>query len=322
MYFSGKITNSFFTFLNRYGLDTDRFFEMTALEIDFIKDPYSLMSADQVDLLLRNIQRAYQDQFIDKDLVSTVAHNAPDLKAWGGLESSLTQFFENPTAIYQKIDKFFSFFISPSVTIYNQQNQKEFFSFEIDFDTKRFPITAQYFLSVMEVLPVFLGKDQTEAKWENQTIKIYYSQEETLPLPLKSFQTVHPKYLISNFKAREIIDSRGQPTLEVDLYCDNKKVSSGLVPSGASTGQFEARELRDENPDYFFSKGVRKACNNVQKLSKILEGQNVQEQEQIDEQLLKNDASPLKRKVGSQHLTGCFLSLFESRSKLIKKTSL
>ena len=251
MYFSGKITNSFFTFLNRYDLDTSRFFEMTALEIDFIKDPFSLMSAEQVDLLLRNIQRAYQDRFIDKDLVSTVGHNAPDLQAWGGLESALTNFFESPVSMYQKIDKFFSFFISPPVPVYNQKNEREFFSFDIDFDKKKFATTAQYFLSVMEVLPVFLGKELTEAKWEGSTIKIYHSQEETLPLPLKSLKTVKPKYLISNLKAREIVDSRGQPTLEVDLFCEDKKVSRGLVPSGASTGQFEARELRDNDPKYF-----------------------------------------------------------------------
>ena len=92
MYFSGKITNSFFTFLNRYELDTSRFFEMTPLEIDFIRDPDSWLDAKQVELLLKNIQRAYQQRFIDKDLVTTVGHNAPHLRSWGGLDSSLNFF--------------------------------------------------------------------------------------------------------------------------------------------------------------------------------------------------------------------------------------
>lgn len=319
MYFSGKITNSFFTFLNRYDLDTSRFFEMTALEIDFIKDPFSLMSAGQVDLLLRNIRRAYQDRFIDKDLISTVAHNAPDLKAWGGLEAALTNFFESPVDMYQKIDRFFSFFISPSVPIYNQKNQTEFFSFEIDFDKKKFPATSQYFLSVMEVLPVFLGKDQTEAKWEGQTIKIYHSQEETLPLPLRPFKKAQPKFMISGLKAREIIDSRGQPALEVDLFCGEERASRGLVPSGASTGQFEARELRDGDPQYFFSMGLKKACNNVQKLSKVLEGMNVQEQERIDERLLKADGAPLKENLGANTLLAVSLACLRAGANLSKK---
>ena len=321
MYFSGKITNSFFTFLNRYELDTSRFFQMTALEIDFIRDPYSLMSAEQVELLLRNIQRAYRDSFIDKDLVSTVGHNAPDLKAWGGLESALSNFFENPSAMYQKIDKFFSFFISPSIAVYNKQNQREFFSFETDFDTNKFPTVTQYFLSVLEILPVFLGKEQTEAKWENNIVKIYHNQEETLPLPLKAFRQIkaEPSYFISNIKAREIIDSRGQPTLEVDLFCDGKKIERGLVPSGASTGQFEAKELRDNKPQYFFSKGVIKACANVQKLSTLLKGQNVQEQDKIDKQILKADGSPLKENLGANTLLAVSLACLRSAAKLSKK---
>lgn len=320
MYFSGKITNSFFTFLNRYELDTSRFFEITALEIDFIKDPYSLMSADQVELLLRNIQRAYQDKFMDKDLVTTVGHNAPDLKAWGGLESALSTFFENPTAMYQKIDKFFSFFISPAPGIYNKHNQKDFFSFEMDFNFNKYPTVKQYFLSALEILPVFLKKEQTEAKWENNLVKIYHCQEETLPLPLKSFKNkVEAKYLISQIKAREIIDSRGQPTLEVDLFCDGKKVAKGLVPSGASKGQFEARELRDKNPRYFFSKGLKKACSHVQKLSDLLKKQNVLEQENIDKLLLKADGSPYKENLGANTLLAVSLACLRASARLSRK---
>ena len=319
MYFSGKITNSFFTFLNRYDLDTSRFFEMTALEIDFIKDPDSYMSAELVELLLRNIQRAYQDRFIDKDLVSTVAHNAPDLQAWGGLESALAYFVENPIDMYQKIDKFFGFFVSPPILIHNQKNEKEFFSFDIDFDKQKFRATAQYFLSVMEILPVFLGKEQTEATWEGSTIKIYHSQEETLPLPLSPLKKKDPKYLISSLKAREIIDSRGQPTLEVDLFCKNKRVSRGLVPSGASTGHFEAKELRDKDPHYFFSKGLKKACQNVEKLSKVLKGQHVQEQEYIDQLLLKSDGSPLKENLGANTLLSVSLACLRAGAYLSKK---
>ena len=223
MYLSGKITNSFFTFLNRYELDTSRFFEMTALEIDFIRDPYSLMSADQVELLLRNIQGAYQQRFIDKDLVTTVGHNAPHLKSWGGLESSLT-FFDSPRAIYDKIDKFFSFFVSPPLLIYNKENRKDFFSFQTDFNKDEYPTVRDYFLAVLEALPVFLGQDQTEAQWVGDKVKIYYSPEENLSLPLSSLKKPDQKFLISELKAREIIDSRGQPALEVDLICNQKRV--------------------------------------------------------------------------------------------------
>ncbi|MDE0092815.1 MAG: hypothetical protein OXN83_05985, partial [Oligoflexia bacterium] len=318
VYLSGRITNSFFTFLNRYELDTSRFFEMTALEIDFIRDPESLMSADQVELLLRNIQRAYQQRFIDKDLVATVGHNAPHLKAWGGLESSLA-FFDSPKAIYEKIDKFFSFFVSPPLLIYNKEDHKDFFSFQTDFNKDEYPTVKDYFLSILEILPVFLGKDQTEAQWEGERIKIYYNQEENLSLPLVGLQTVNPAVLISQLKAREIIDSRGQPALEVDLMCDNKFVSQGVVPSGASTGRFEARELRDKDPQYFFSRGLKKACQNVTKLSSVLKGRDVRDQKKIDDLLLKTDNSPYKENLGANTLLGVSLACLRGSAQLSQK---
>ena len=299
-------------------MDTSRFFEMTALEIDFIRDPYSLMSAEQVELLLRNIQRAYQQRFIDKDLVTTVGHNAPHLKSWGGLESSLT-FFDNPKAIYEKIDKFFNFFVSPPLLVYNKEDNKDFFSFQTDFNKDKYPTVRDYFLAVLETLPVFLGKDQTEAQWIGDKVKIYYSQEENLSLPLSSLQKQDHKFLISELKAREIIDSRGQPTLEVDLICNKKFVSQGLVPSGTSTGRFEARELRDKEPHYFFSKGLKKACQNVQKLSSILKGEDIRDQKRIDNLLLKSDNSPYKENLGANTLLGISLACLRGSAQLSQK---
>ena len=311
MHFSGKITNSFFTFLNRYELDTSRFFDMTPLEIDFIRDPYSWMDAEQVELLLRNIQRAYQQRFIDKDLVTTVGHNSPHLKSWGGLEDSLS-FFDNPRAIYEKIDKFLGFFVSPQISVYSKEDDKDFFSFKTDFNKNKYPTMKAYIQSIMEVLPVFLGGEQTEVYWEEQTIKIYHMREQTLILPLEGLQKKSPfkktssPHVIYDLKAREIIDSRGGPTLEVDVICKGGLVSTGAVPSGASTGRFEARELRDGDPHYFFSRGLKKSCQNVRKLSSVLKGQDIQNQSAIDKILLETDASPFKENLGANTLLGIF----------------
>ena len=319
MYFSGKITYSFFTFLNRYELDTSRFFEMTPLEIDFIRDPYSWMDAEQVELLLRNIQRAYQQRFIDKDLVTTVGHNAPHLKSWGGLDSSLS-FFDSPRAIYEKLDKILSFFISPKVVIYNKVSHKDFFSFKADFDKNKYPTVKDYLLAVLETLPIFLGKEQTEARWENETIKIYYVQEQTLALPLKGLQKKQiQSHIISDLRAREIIDSRGCPALEVDVICKSGLVSRGAVPSGASIGRFEARELRDGDPKYFFSKGLKTACQNVHKLSSTLRDQDIQNQSAIDKMLLEKDNSPLKDNLGANTLLGISLACLRGAAQASKK---
>ena len=320
MYFSGKITNSFFTFLNRYELDTSRFFEMTPLEIDFIRDPYSWMDAEQVELLLRNIRSAYQQRFLDKDLVRTVGHNAPHLKSWGGLDSSLN-FFDSPQAIYEKLDKFLGFFISPPLLIYSQEDSREFFSFETNFSKTQYPTVRDYLLSVLEILPVFLGAEQTEARWEGATIKIYHPQEQNLSLLFSSEhkQLKDSSHLISGLRAREIIDSRGQPTLEVDLICEDILISRGVVPSGASKGRFEARELRDGDPHYFFSRGLKKSCQNVKKLLPFLKGQSVMDQEKIDNILLKQENSPFKENLGANTLLGISLACLRGAAELSKK---
>ena len=319
MYFSGKITNSFFTFLKQYDLDTNRFFEITTLEIDGIKNPYSCMSADLVEKLLRNIQRAYYHKFPDKDLVTTVGHNAPHLKAWGGTEDVLIQFCDSPYSIYQKIDHFLNQFISPAILVSNKKNNKDYFSFELDFETQRFPTVQQYFLSVFEILPVFVGQDQTEAHWEGNKIKIYYHKEETLPLPGLKSDTKDKTFLISDIKAREIIDSRGQPSLEVDLFCDHKKAGQGRAPSGTSTGKFEAKELRDGDPSYFFKKGLKKACKNVSQLASLLKNQDIRDQKAIDKKLLKADNSPNKNNLGANTLLAISLAGLRASAHLSNK---
>ncbi|MGI9548526.1 MAG: phosphopyruvate hydratase, partial [Bdellovibrionales bacterium] len=88
---------------------------------------------------------------------------------------------------------------------------------------------------------------------------------------------------IRQLEAREIIDSRGCPTLEVEVFLDKGLSACGMVPSGASTGRFEALELRDGDPNYFFGKGVLKAIENVNQLSKHLKNVDVRNQKLIDQ---------------------------------------
>ena len=324
MYFSGKITNSFFSFLQRYELDTSQFFEMTPLEIDFIRDPSSWMDADQVELLLRNIQRAYQQRFIDKDLVATVGHNAPDLESWGELDTSFS-FFDNSQEIYKKLDKILAYFISPQIVIYDQEEGEKVFSFKTDFNKEKYPTITEYLKAVLETLPVFLGGEQTEVKWEKEKVKIYYTQDQTLLLPLKSLQkniSSQPESLnkqIFHFQPREVIDSRGCPTLEVDILLTQGLKARSIVPSGASTGRFEAKELRDGDPKYFFSKGLKKSCKNVLKLSSFLKGMDVTDQQAIDKILLEKDGSVFKTNLGANTLLGISLACLKGAAKLSKK---
>ena len=68
---------------------------------------------------------------------------------------------------------------------------------------------------------------------------------------------------ISNVRGRQVFDSRGNPTVEAEVFLENNISATAISPSGASTGAFEAHELRDEHRDYFFGKSVKKAVENI-----------------------------------------------------------
>ncbi len=125
--------------------------------------------------------------------------------------------------------------------------------------------------------------------------------------------------LISRLDAREILDSRGVPTLEVEVFLENGLSAYGVVPSGASTGQFEALELRDGDNNYFFGKGVLKAIQNVKKLSKTLKGIDVQNQELIDKILLEQDGTKLKNNLGANTLLGISLACVRAAAQFKKE---
>ncbi len=105
---------------------------------------------------------------------------------------------------------------------------------------------------------------------------------------------------IAKIHARQILDSRGNPTVEVDVYTSNGSLGRAAVPSGASTGKHEAVELRDGDKKKYLGKGTLKAVQNINtKISKELEGVNVFEQNAIDQIMLLLDGTPNKAKLGA-----------------------
>ncbi|HZW97336.1 MAG TPA: phosphopyruvate hydratase [Bacillota bacterium] len=106
--------------------------------------------------------------------------------------------------------------------------------------------------------------------------------------------------IIVDIKAREIIDSRGNPTVEAEIYADDGSMGRAAVPSGASTGAFEAVELRDDDKSRFLGKGVLKAVENIDEIiTPSLLGYNVFAQEQIDYLLRELDGTDNKAKLGA-----------------------
>lgn len=114
---------------------------------------------------------------------------------------------------------------------------------------------------------------------------------------------------IKSVKAREILDSRGNPTIEVDVALSDGAFGRAAVPSGASTGAFEAAELRDGGERYL-GKGVRQAAANIEKLiAPRVVGQNPFEQQVIDKLMIEIDGSPNKSKLGANAILGVSLAV-------------
>jgi enolase len=114
---------------------------------------------------------------------------------------------------------------------------------------------------------------------------------------------------IKSIHALEILDSRGSPTLEVILQADNGATGKAAVPSGASTGEHEAVELRDGDPKRFFGKGVLKAVANVNgPLAKLLIGKDLFDQPGLDQLMIQADGTPNKAHFGANAILGISLA--------------
>src|SRR5438552_16815121 len=108
---------------------------------------------------------------------------------------------------------------------------------------------------------------------------------------------------IRHIQAREILDSRGNPTIEVDVRLDNGAFGRAAVPSGASTGEHEAVELRDGDKTRYAGQGVLKAVHNVNEvIAPALAGMDALHQSEVDDALLTLEGTPTKPKLGASAL--------------------
>lgn len=125
---------------------------------------------------------------------------------------------------------------------------------------------------------------------------------------------------IKNVRAREVLDSRGNPTVEVDVILEDGTLGRAIVPSGASTGEREALEMRDG--DYRYNgKGVLKAVNNVNTTirDKVI-GMDASEQELIDKTLIELDGTETKSNLGANAILGVSMACLRASAIAAKKT--
>jgi enolase len=115
--------------------------------------------------------------------------------------------------------------------------------------------------------------------------------------------------VIANVHARELLDSRGNPALEVDVQLASGVLGRALVPSGASTGEHEAVELRDGDPVRYLGKGVLKAVGNVNgEIADAVVGLGAGDQRALDQVLIELDGTPTKSRLGANAILGCSLA--------------
>jgi enolase len=121
---------------------------------------------------------------------------------------------------------------------------------------------------------------------------------------------------IVDITARQILDSRGNPTVEVDVTLDTGVIGRASVPSGASTGEYEAVELRDGDKKVYGGKGVETACRNVREhIAPELIGEDATEQAMLDMAMIELDGTPNKANLGANAILGVSLALSKAAAE-------
>ena len=123
---------------------------------------------------------------------------------------------------------------------------------------------------------------------------------------------------IKTIKGREILDSRGNPTIEVDVILENGIIGRASVPSGASTGENEALELRDHDNDRYLGKGVQKAVKHIHHhIAPTLEGKDVFDQRGIDQTMIELDGTSTKSKLGANAILGVSMAVAKAAAQAL-----
>lgn len=172
---SGKITHSFYCFLRTRGFDVSRLFELTSLEMEFLKDPSQWMDLNPVESLLKKLNQEYSSHFVDQDFIISVGHACFELGAWGELDSVLKMKQSEPA--FANLPVFLSYFVSEGFSIISEREESGFLSFKCNLSSEDYPCVTEYLRSVLESLPIYVGKARAEVKWIRDYIQIKWNTE-------------------------------------------------------------------------------------------------------------------------------------------------
>ncbi len=172
---SGKITHSFYCFLRTRGFDVSRLYELTSLEMEFLKDPSQWMDLNQVESLLKKLNHEYSSHFVDQDFLVIVGHSCFELRAWGELDSVLKM--KKSKSMFSNLPVFLSYFISNDFSFVNERDEKGFLGFKCNLSSEEYPFVTEYLRAVLEALPVYANKPRAEAKWIRNYVQIKWEME-------------------------------------------------------------------------------------------------------------------------------------------------
>ena len=177
MQVSGKITHSFYCFLQARGFDVSRLYELTDIEMEFLKDPSQWLEIEPVEAFLKKLKNEYASHFLDKDFLTTVGHSCFELSAWGDLDSVLKMKSNRP--VFSHLPVFLSYFISDGFSLVQERKTQDFVSFKCELSSEDFPFVSEYLRSALEALPTYSGKNRAEVKWIRHYIHIEWENKET-----------------------------------------------------------------------------------------------------------------------------------------------
>lgn len=214
MLFSGKISNSFLVFLDRHGVDSEKLFELTDLPTEFLREPSCWIPAEDVEKFLGGIEREIGPSFAES-LPTMVGHQCHTLRAWGVLDSVI-KMMQKPQDLYLQPHRFLSYFVSPAPPVGGIKKRDDSISFDLPISNQEFPCTTEFLRSALEVLPCYLGRNQSQVSWTQTRINISWSETQSDLLKEEDLEPNYKPELVQNLmqaleeSQRQIEDLRTQ----------------------------------------------------------------------------------------------------------------
>ncbi len=209
---SSKITRSFYYFLRARGFDVSRFFELTALEVEFIKDSSRWLPANKVESLLSGLSKEYASYFVDQDFMTCVGHACFRLSGWGALDSVLKM--KTDKSLFSHLPVFMSYFVE-NCYLTGLKKERGKLSCQCNISSEEYPFITGYLRAVLESLPLYTGDQLAAAKWVRYDIQIQWEDSRQTSLFHPGAHVHFKPELLSDF--RKFLDN-----LEEDMRFQKK----------------------------------------------------------------------------------------------------